>query len=161
MITLLEKLRINYVTLTMVTVKDKPQEATIQMHRALIDTVMEDQETDTFVSESERIQLEEKTNRQLRLRELLLQYSKNASLIVLSMPIPRKVKMKVCSFKLNIAMIVCLMFLGNRVRTALHVLAGDVDERYAPVPVGSRKPNFGADLLFISEIHLQYGEIRC
>ncbi|XP_065092681.1 bumetanide-sensitive sodium-(potassium)-chloride cotransporter-like [Ochlerotatus camptorhynchus] len=87
---LLDKLRINYVSLVMVNVIDKPQEATIQSHRALIDALIEGQETDVFVSESEQVQLEEKTYRQLRLRELLQQHSKNASLIVLSMPIPRK-----------------------------------------------------------------------
>ncbi|EAT38199.1 AAEL009886-PA [Aedes aegypti] len=87
---LLEKLRINYVSLIMVTLSDKPQEATIQSHKALLGTLVEGQETDVFVSASEQAQLEEKTYRQLRLRELLQQYSKNASLIVLSMPIPRK-----------------------------------------------------------------------
>lgn len=88
---LLDKLRINYVSLIMVTVLDKPLEETIQSHRALLDTLIEGQERDVFVSESERAQLEEKTYRQLRLRELLLQHSHSACLIVMSMPIPRKV----------------------------------------------------------------------
>ncbi|XP_055639846.1 bumetanide-sensitive sodium-(potassium)-chloride cotransporter-like isoform X2 [Toxorhynchites rutilus septentrionalis] len=87
---LLDKLRIKYVSLIMVTIADKPQETTISSHRALIDTLIEEQETDRFVSEAEQRQLLEKTYRQLRLRELLLQYSEGASLIVMSMPIPRK-----------------------------------------------------------------------
>lgn len=34
--------------------------------------------------------LQDKTNRQLRLRELLLENSKDASLVVMSLPMPRK-----------------------------------------------------------------------
>ncbi|XP_062565701.1 bumetanide-sensitive sodium-(potassium)-chloride cotransporter-like [Armigeres subalbatus] len=87
---LLEKLRINYVSLIMVTLSDKPQEATIHAHRSLLGTLMDGEGANVFISASEQVQLEEKTNRQLRLRELLQQHSKNAALIVLSMPVPRK-----------------------------------------------------------------------
>lgn len=132
---LLEKLRINYVSLIMVTLSDKPQEATIQSHKALLGTLVEGQETDVFVSASEQVQLEEKTCRQLRLRELLQQYSKNASLIVLSMPIPRKVSFR--NFGPFLEDYIFGFISGNRIRSALHVLARDADEGYATVPVGA------------------------
>ncbi|XP_058840678.1 bumetanide-sensitive sodium-(potassium)-chloride cotransporter-like [Topomyia yanbarensis] len=91
MATLLDKLRIKYVSITMVTITDKPQETTINAHRSLMNTIMvEDQESSPIVSKEERDQLTEKTYRQLRLRELLLEHSKNSTLIVMSMPIPRK-----------------------------------------------------------------------
>ncbi|XP_055544206.1 bumetanide-sensitive sodium-(potassium)-chloride cotransporter isoform X2 [Wyeomyia smithii] len=90
MATLLDKLRIKYVSLTMVSITDKPQESTIAAHRSLLDTIAEDQESSVIVSQEEREQLMSKTYRQLRLRELLLQNSKKSSLIVMSMPVPRK-----------------------------------------------------------------------
>nr|WIW57980.1 solute carrier family 12 member 2 [Sinonovacula constricta] len=41
-------------------------------------------------TEDELLLLKEKTNRQMRLRELLKQYSSDASLIVMTLPVPRK-----------------------------------------------------------------------
>ncbi|XP_060592142.1 solute carrier family 12 member 2-like isoform X2 [Ruditapes philippinarum] len=41
-------------------------------------------------TEDEMLLLKEKTNRQMRLRELLLQHSMDASLIVMTLPVPRK-----------------------------------------------------------------------
>ncbi|XP_053695799.1 LOW QUALITY PROTEIN: bumetanide-sensitive sodium-(potassium)-chloride cotransporter-like [Sabethes cyaneus] len=90
MATLLDKLRIKYVSITMVSIADKPHDATIAAHRSLIDTLVEDQESSIIVSHEERAQLMGKTYRQLRLRELLLQNSKNSSLVVMSTPVPRK-----------------------------------------------------------------------
>uniref|UniRef100_A0A182K547 Bumetanide-sensitive sodium-(Potassium)-chloride cotransporter n=1 Tax=Anopheles christyi TaxID=43041 RepID=A0A182K547_9DIPT len=87
---LLDKLRISYLSLTMVKVTDKPMESTIQEHRELLRTVADTNDDLPVLSESEKQQLEVKTNRQLRLRELLLEHSKSASLIVMSMPVPRQ-----------------------------------------------------------------------
>lgn len=42
------------------------------------------------ISEAELLAVKEKTNRHLRLRELLLQHSNEASLVVMTLPIPRK-----------------------------------------------------------------------
>ncbi|ETN67130.1 bumetanide-sensitive Na-K-Cl cotransport protein [Anopheles darlingi] len=87
---LLDKLRISYLSLTMVKVTDTPKDSTILEHQELLSAVVDYNDDLPIVSESERRQLEIKTNRQLRLRELLLEHSKAASLIVMSMPVPRQ-----------------------------------------------------------------------
>uniref|UniRef100_A0A182J3J7 Bumetanide-sensitive sodium-(Potassium)-chloride cotransporter n=1 Tax=Anopheles atroparvus TaxID=41427 RepID=A0A182J3J7_ANOAO len=87
---LLDKLRISYLGLTMVKVTDKPMESTILEHREVLRTVADGDSDLPVLSEEEVQQLEIKTNRQLRLRELLLEHSKTASLIVMSMPVPRQ-----------------------------------------------------------------------
>ncbi|XP_058449946.1 bumetanide-sensitive sodium-(potassium)-chloride cotransporter-like isoform X2 [Malaya genurostris] len=87
---LLVKLRIKHFSITVVTITDKPKESTINAHRALLGTLFEDQENNLTISDEELKQLTEKTYRQLRLRELLLEHSKNSSMIVMSMPVPRK-----------------------------------------------------------------------
>jgi solute carrier family 12 sodium/potassium/chloride transporter 2 len=88
---LLSKLRIDYSSLTMLQgVTDKPHESTIDMHNKLINGFLEGHATNYFISETELSSLREKTNRQLRLRELLLEHSNTASLIVMSLPLPRK-----------------------------------------------------------------------
>lgn len=46
---------------------------------------------DCRISETELLTLAEKTKRQLRLRELLLANSKDSKLVVMSLPMPRKV----------------------------------------------------------------------
>uniref|UniRef100_A0A182S5G3 SLC12A transporter C-terminal domain-containing protein n=1 Tax=Anopheles maculatus TaxID=74869 RepID=A0A182S5G3_9DIPT len=74
----------------MVKVTDKPMESTIEEHRAMLRSVTDTNDDLPVLSESEKQQLEIKTNRQLRLRELLLEHSKSASLIVMSMPVPRQ-----------------------------------------------------------------------
>jgi len=42
------------------------------------------------ISDSELLAVKDKTNRHLRLRELLLQHSHEANLVVMTLPIPRK-----------------------------------------------------------------------
>lgn len=42
------------------------------------------------ISDAELLAVKEKTNRHLRLRELLLQHSHEANLVVMTLPIPRK-----------------------------------------------------------------------
>lgn len=44
----------------------------------------------TYITDSELLALKEKTNRHMRIRELLLQYSKESTFIVMALPIPRK-----------------------------------------------------------------------
>lgn len=85
---LLAKLRIDYASLTMLhDLKKLPLPETIEMHKKLLEGFSEDE---IIITENERPTLQEKTNLQLRLRELLLQYSTEASLIVMSLPMPRQ-----------------------------------------------------------------------
>lgn len=92
MANLLAKLRIDYASLTMLQgVTDMPKDETIMLHKKLLDGFMEGQNTDCYVSNLEFNQLKEKTYRQLRLREMLLKHSSDASLVVMSLPMPRQV----------------------------------------------------------------------
>ena len=92
MANLLSKLRVPYSSLTMLQgVTEKPKESTINLHSQLLNGFLEGQNSNCFVSDTERKQLEEKTFRQLRLREMLKEHSSKASLIVMSLPMPRQV----------------------------------------------------------------------
>lgn len=92
MANLLSKLRIDFSSLTMLEgVTEKPKSETIAMHSLLLTGFLEGQGNhECFVSDIERSTLLEKTYRQLRLREMLLEHSSSASLIVMSLPMPRK-----------------------------------------------------------------------
>lgn len=93
MANLLAKLRIDYSSLIMLTdVKKQPMPETIQLHKLLLDGFNEGQgsESECTVTDTEKQILEDKTNLQLRLRELLLKHSTEASLIVMSLPMPRQ-----------------------------------------------------------------------
>ncbi|KAG4075171.1 hypothetical protein HA402_006188 [Bradysia odoriphaga] len=91
MANLLHKLRIDYSTLTMLQgMQDPPKQSTIDFHMQILDGFREGQNNECFVPETELETLEKKTHRQLRLRELLLEHSKDASLVVMSLPMPRK-----------------------------------------------------------------------
>lgn len=72
-------------------INEKPKESTILMHKMLLQGFMEGQNDECFVSQTELDQLKVKTDRQLRLREMLLEHSKSANLVVMSLPVPRKV----------------------------------------------------------------------
>lgn len=90
MANLLMKLRIDYSSLTMLQgVTDPPKQETIDMHSKLLQHFTENDGTEIPISERERIALQDKTRRQLRLREMLLEHSNEANLIVMSMPMPR------------------------------------------------------------------------
>lgn len=92
MANLLSKLRIEYASLTMLQgVTDKPNDETISLHKKVLDGFMEGQNEECFVSNVEYKQLLEKTHRQLRLREMLVEHSSDAALIVMSLPMPRQV----------------------------------------------------------------------
>lgn len=93
MANLLAKLRIDYSSLIMLTdVKQKPKPETINLHKLLLDGFNEGQapNAECTVTDTEKQILEAKTNLQLRLRELLLKHSTEASLIVMSLPMPRQ-----------------------------------------------------------------------
>lgn len=66
-----------------------PKQETINRHRDLLTEFIA--EDNTCVTGEELKTLEEKTHRQLRLHELVKEHSTNANLIVMSLPMPRKV----------------------------------------------------------------------
>lgn len=89
MANLLAKLRIEYSSLIMLhDVKKRPQQETIEMHKKLLEAFGENEECP--ISNTEKELSQEKTYLQLRLRELLLEHSTDASLIVMSLPMPRQ-----------------------------------------------------------------------
>lgn len=113
MANLLSKLRIDYSSLTMLQgMSQKPSAESLQFHASLLEGFRETASASTsssstssngggataaagpseecFVPDTELCTLEEKTNRQLRLRELLLEHSTGASLVVMSLPMPRQ-----------------------------------------------------------------------
>lgn len=91
MANLLAKLRIDYSSLIMLhEVKRLPAPETVKMHDHLLDGFNEGQNSDCTITDAEKATLEEKTNLQLRLRELLQEHSTSASLVVMSLPMPRQ-----------------------------------------------------------------------
>lgn len=92
---LLCKFRIDYSDVVMIPdVTKKPREESLRDFSNLIskfELIPEDsneEEPSNGISESELLALREKTNRHIRLRELLLQHSKQASLVVMTLPMP-------------------------------------------------------------------------
>lgn len=95
MANLLNKLRIDYSSLTMLHgMSQEPSQATIDMHGKLLEGFTEGVNKDYCIPHTERESLKVKTNRQLRLREFLVEHSKSASLVVMSLPMPRQVHFK-------------------------------------------------------------------
>ncbi|CAH1637260.1 unnamed protein product [Spodoptera littoralis] len=92
MANLLAKFRIDYSSLTMVQdITDPPQPETTKLFEDITKKfTVESANPDCCISETELLTLAEKTKRQLRLRELLLANSKDARLVVMSLPMPRK-----------------------------------------------------------------------
>ncbi|CAG9790969.1 unnamed protein product [Diatraea saccharalis] len=93
MANLLSKFRIDYSSLTMVQdITEAPQEESKNFFNDLIHKFTSDETTNEAcrINETELLTLAEKTNRQLRLRELLLANSSAARLVVMSLPMPRK-----------------------------------------------------------------------
>uniref|UniRef100_A0A2C9GV90 Uncharacterized protein n=1 Tax=Anopheles dirus TaxID=7168 RepID=A0A2C9GV90_9DIPT len=89
---LLAKLRIDYSSLIMLQdVIKPPLPDTVAMHQQLLKGFehIPTQLTPPELSSPERLALEDKTLRQLRLREMMLEHSADARLIVMSMPMPR------------------------------------------------------------------------
>ncbi|XP_066994462.1 bumetanide-sensitive sodium-(potassium)-chloride cotransporter [Anabrus simplex] len=93
MANLLSKFRIDYSSLTMMTgITEKPKQETVDLFNSLLNGFRESDgaHEDCSVTETELVSLSEKTNRQLRLREMLQESSKDAALVVMSLPMPRK-----------------------------------------------------------------------
>ncbi|XP_037815432.1 bumetanide-sensitive sodium-(potassium)-chloride cotransporter [Lucilia sericata] len=92
MASLLTKFRIKYSQLIMLKgVTHRPKETTILQHRKLIDSYCYNAGSEeAAVSSSELQEMVEKTNRQLRIHELVVEHSSEAALIVMSLPMPRK-----------------------------------------------------------------------
>ncbi|XP_046400578.1 bumetanide-sensitive sodium-(potassium)-chloride cotransporter [Ischnura elegans] len=91
---LLSKFRIDYSSLKMVyTVGETPKKETAQFFESLLQGFKEGDSNASpkcMVTDSELTALQSKTNRQLRLRELLQENSSKANLIVMSLPMPRR-----------------------------------------------------------------------
>ncbi|CAG7838637.1 unnamed protein product [Allacma fusca] len=92
MAALLAKFRIDYSDVIVIPdITKKAQESTKKEFEAMINPFKDDEaEEGTSITSAELIALREKTNRHLRLRELLLQHSKDATFVVLTLPVPRK-----------------------------------------------------------------------
>lgn len=93
MASLLSKFRIDYQSLKMVSgITEKPQTETINFFNKLLDGFREEDDADPelCVSKVELSTMQQKTYRQLRLRELLLENSHDSRLVVMSLPMPRK-----------------------------------------------------------------------
>lgn len=87
---LLKKLRLHYSTLTMLSgITKAPKEGTIKLYSKILSGFHQGENDEFFVSDEKRLRMRNKTNRQLRLREMLREHSKQANLIVMSMPIPQ------------------------------------------------------------------------
>ncbi|XP_075979531.1 sodium potassium chloride cotransporter [Anticarsia gemmatalis] len=92
MANLLGKFRIDYSSLTMVQdITEPPQPETTKLFEDITKKFTNDTvDEECRISETELLTLSEKTKRQLRLRELLLANSKDARMVVMSLPMPRK-----------------------------------------------------------------------
>ncbi|CAG7817785.1 unnamed protein product [Allacma fusca] len=94
---LLAKFRIDYSDLKVIPdINKKPLDETKAFFEKLISTFRNDSEetdgdeTSVSITESELAVLRDKTNRHMRLRELLLHHSRGSSLVVMTLPMPRK-----------------------------------------------------------------------
>lgn len=146
MANLLAKLRIDYQSLTMLQdITDKPREDTILLHNKILDGFMEGQNSEVFVSMHEYNQLLEKTNRQLRLREMLIEHSSDASLIVMSLPMPRQVN----DGKTFHEFFITFTFSGHYFGAFVHVLAWYADDGHAATYSRPWKSLFGVNFLFL------------
>lgn len=94
MASLLSKFRIDYSALNVIPDISKPaQDTTKNFFNTLIANFQETENTktdDDIIKDSELTAMNEKTNRHLRLRELLLENSMEANLVVMTLPMPRK-----------------------------------------------------------------------
>ncbi|GFY60837.1 solute carrier family 12 member 2 [Trichonephila inaurata madagascariensis] len=102
MVALLNKFRIDYSDVTVIPdIVKPPEESSKKEFEALITKWQGDgNDSRFFISESELYALKDKTNRHIRLSELLHKYSKHSSLIAMTLPMPRK---SMCSAALYMA----------------------------------------------------------
>ncbi|CAD6995861.1 unnamed protein product [Ceratitis capitata] len=91
MANLLKKFRIKYSELIMLKgLSTKPRAETLVKHRELIQSFCHNSVNEMRHLEEELHSLEEKTNRQLRIHELVVEHSAKSTLIVMSLPMPRR-----------------------------------------------------------------------
>ncbi|XP_076758945.1 sodium potassium chloride cotransporter isoform X1 [Xylocopa sonorina] len=90
---IMAKFRIRYTSLKMVDdISVQPKQETLDFFDKLISNFRKNDPADTecYVTDLELQSLKDKTHRQLRLRELLLENSSQSTLLVMSLPMPRK-----------------------------------------------------------------------
>ncbi|EDW84229.1 uncharacterized protein Dwil_GK14023 [Drosophila willistoni] len=91
MASLLTKFRIKYSELIMLKgVSEQPRHDTILKHKRLIEPFRRSARNEFGITDEELQNMAEKTNRQLRIHELVVKHSSDASLVVMSLPMPRK-----------------------------------------------------------------------
>ncbi|CAG7828067.1 unnamed protein product [Allacma fusca] len=92
MASLLSKFRIDYSDVIVIPdITSKAKEETKVEFEAMIKPFVNDDVTDgTAISSADIVTHREKTNRHLRLHELLLAHSKNSTFVVMTLPVPRK-----------------------------------------------------------------------
>ncbi|XP_055703253.1 bumetanide-sensitive sodium-(potassium)-chloride cotransporter isoform X2 [Phlebotomus papatasi] len=96
MASLLAKFRIDYSDLRLLPdITKKPQDETIKFFNDLLEEYRKGQSKDgtdgsNLITESELLAVKDKTNRYLRLREYLHEYSMKSDLVVMTLPMPRK-----------------------------------------------------------------------
>lgn len=146
---LLKKLRLDYSSLTMLSgITTPPKEGTSKFHSRFINGFNQGENDECFVSDEERSRMQDKTNRQLRLREMLKEHSKKANLIVMSMPMPRRVRKS--SFAVNYLRKLFDFFSERSVSATLHVMAGGAVTRHATNALRPWQSNLRLDLLLIT-----------
>ncbi|XP_067144438.1 solute carrier family 12 member 2-like isoform X2 [Centruroides vittatus] len=103
MAALLSKFRIDYSDVTVIPdVTKSPQDSSKKEFENIIQKWKHNTENkdNSLITEAELLALKDKSNRHMRLRELLLQHSNEAALIVMTLPMPRK---STCSAPLYMA----------------------------------------------------------
>ncbi|TDG47570.1 hypothetical protein AWZ03_006009 [Drosophila navojoa] len=91
MASLLTKFRIKYSELVMLKgVQDQPRHDTMLKHKRLIEPFRRSPRNEFGITDDELHSMAEKTQRQLRIHELVVKHSSNATLVVMSLPMPRK-----------------------------------------------------------------------
>ncbi|KAH8381896.1 hypothetical protein KR009_000837 [Drosophila setifemur] len=91
MASLLTKFRIKYSELIMLKgVSEQPRTETVLKHKRLIEPFRRGASNEFGITDEELQSMSEKTNRQLRIHELVVKHSSSASLVVMSLPMPRK-----------------------------------------------------------------------
>jgi len=96
MAALLSKFRIGFSDVTAVAdIQKPPKEETVKEFEKLISKFIvnensKEQPHECLISEADLVALKDKNNRHIRLRELLLEHSKDSNLIVMTLTVPRK-----------------------------------------------------------------------
>lgn len=109
MASLLTKFRIKYSELIMLKgVTDQPRHDTMLKHKRLIEPFRRSARNEFGITDDELHSMAEKTQRQLRIHELVVKHSSNASLVVMSLPMPRKVRQS--NSCVNVSYLMCQLF---------------------------------------------------